>query len=316
MWWAGVDASRPRRARRRRHGRPGVVAAPGRSQFTRLTGDPRHALRTPSRIGAGRTGARRRCTARPWDAVAMDVGGSARRDADVPRYVRPTLPAKSFADERGRPIAYGRARRVVPSAHWPRGGANDFNDQERYAPIGTVAHALVTFLETTFEVAVDKDVPPSPFAFFPILRSADPERLVHVRPAFDDQAPIIIAIGGQPGRLDVYAGCFSSFDMWFCGCDACDEPWEDTADWLENAILSVAAGELRERISHRPFARARFQLGGDASRLARGVHPVGNVDPGVLRETRNTLDSLPDGTWQPYSLRQGGTVVNVQSSAI
>ncbi len=246
----------------------------------------------------------------------MDVGGSARRDAGGPRYVRPTLLAPSFKDERGRPIAYGRAREVVPGAYWPRGGTNDFNDQERYAAIGTVAHALVTFLETTFEVTVDKDVPPSAFAYFPILRRANPERLVHVRPAFDDQAPIIIAIGGQPGRLDVYAGCISSFDMWFCGCDACDEPWEDTADWLESVILSVAAGELRERIGHHPFARARFQLGGDASRLARGVFPVGNVDPRVLRETRNTLDSLPDGTWQPYSLRQSGAGMRVQSSAI
>ena len=246
----------------------------------------------------------------------MDVGGSARRDAGGPRYVRPTVPAQSFQDERGRPIAYGRARGAVPSAHWPRGGTNDFNDQERYAPIGMVAHALVTFLETTFDVTVDEHVPPSTFAFFPILRSANPERFVHVRPAFHDQAPIIIAMGGQPGRVDVYAGCFSRFDMWFCGCDACDEPWEDTADWLESVILSVAAGELRERISHRPFARARSQLGGGASRLARGVHPVGNVDPGVLREMRNTLDSLTDGTWQPYSLRQGGSVMHVPSSAI
>ncbi len=221
-----------------------------------------------------------------------------------PTYSRPAIADREFVDDLGRTVVYGRQREEAPE-RGPRDGETDvFSHQERYAPIFTVAEALVAHLTAFYDVVVDDDLRQS--SRFDILREA-PEasfaRVVSLRPIAPTEAPLVIGFHDRPGSIRLLAGWYSEFDMWFCGCDACDEPWEDVADSLEDVVLSVAERGTIERLDRRARGSARYRLDPSRRRMWDGSVPKRAMRPEILEAANDSSRELEDGRWMPWTPR-------------
>jgi hypothetical protein len=219
-------------------------------------------------------------------------------------YSRPAIADGEFVDELGRPVVYGRRRAESPW-HGPREAeTNIFSHQERYAPIFTVAEALVAHLAASYDVVVDDDLRHS--GRFDIARGGEESafaRVVSIRPIAFDEAPLLLGFHGRPGSIRVLAGWYSEFDMWFCGCDACDEPWEDVADSLEDVVLSVAERGTTERIDGRIRGRARYWLDPSRGRVWAGSIPKRGMRLEILEAASSSSRERDHGRWMPWTPR-------------
>jgi hypothetical protein len=110
---------------------------------------------------------------------------------------------------------------------------------------------------------------------------------------YSDEAP----------QIRVVAGWYSEFDMWFCGCDACDEPWEDVADWLEEVVLSVAERGTTERLDRRRRGRARYWLDASSRRRRAGSISKSAMRSEVLESAIASSRELDHGRWMPWTPR-------------
>ncbi|KAF2414330.1 hypothetical protein B1729_05280 [Microbacterium sp. B35-04] len=222
----------------------------------------------------------------------------------TPTYSRPAIADREFVDEFGRPVVYGRRRHEAPE-HGPRDGeANVLSHQERYEPIFTVAEALIAHLAATYDVVVGDDLRQS--SRFDIMREAPDAsfaRVVSIRPVAPTEAPLVIGFHDQPGSVRVLAGWYSEFDMWFCGCDACDEPWEDVADSLEDVILHVAERGTTERLDSRAWGSAHYRLDPSRRRMWGGSIAKRAMRPEILKAANNSSRELGDGRWLPWTPR-------------
>lgn len=224
-----------------------------------------------------------------------------------PMYSRPTIADQDYVDERGRTVVYGRRRAEAPELGPPNGGTNVFSHQERYEPIFTVAEALIAHLAAAYDVVVDDNVRQS--SGFDII-TGRPEsafaRVVSIRPIASTEAPLLLGFHDQPGSIRVLAGCYSEFDMSFCGCDACDEPWEDVADSLEEVVLSVAESGTTERLDRRRQGSARYWLDPSRRRMWAGSIPKRVMRPEVLAAVSSSSHKLDHGWWMPWTPRTNG----------
>lgn len=222
----------------------------------------------------------------------------------TPKYVRPTIEEREFVDDRGRTILYGRRRDDAPHADLRDRGTNVFSHQERYAPIFTVADALVAHLVASYDVVVEEDLRLAS-RFATSRRAPEPAfvRVVEVRPVDSTEAPIVLGFRDRPGSLDLLAGWYSDFDMWFCGCDACDEPWDDVADSLEDVILSIAEHGMTEKVDRRAWGRARYALDPTEQDTWTGSIPKRMLRPEILEASHNTSRDLDQGRWRPWTRR-------------
>ena len=222
----------------------------------------------------------------------------------TPTYSRPAIAERDYVDELGRTVLYGRRRSEAPEQGPPGEGTNVFSHQERYEPIFTVADALIAHLATSYAVVVDDDLRwSSGFDIITERPKAAFARVVRISPLARAEAPLLIGFHDQPGSLRVMAGWYSEFDMWFCGCDACDEPWEDIADSLEDVILSVAEQGTTERINRRRRGKARYRLDPSRRRMWAGSIPKLAMRPEVLEAVSNSSRHLDDGRWMPWTPR-------------
>lgn len=105
-----------------------------------------------------------------------------------------------------------------------------------------------------------------------------------------------------PGVISVFAGIFSQFDMWFCGCDACDETWQEVADSLEDVLLRLARGGVSESLGRGRSGRAQWSLGRPGG-VWSGTMPLRGVPRRQRHEWAGQLEQLPEGRWSGWARR-------------
>ena len=108
---------------------------------------------------------------------------------------------------------------------------------------------------------------------------------------------------GYPGVV-VHAGVLHDFPFPVCGCDACDETAETTADRMEMLVLTVAAGGYTERY---PVGRKRWSeyalTAFDGSGSESGQGEPAPVAAARLHDAEIRLRDV-DGAWSPWPLRR------------
>lgn len=216
--------------------------------------------------------------------------------AGQPRYVRPPLPQETYLSREGEPIAYGR--------QWGADGPDPDSysvdsHPERFAGLHTIVRALVEHLAAVYDADVDDD-PAHAGEMLPDVK--DVLRAIKVTPRRSDAATLTFVLTGYPGVV-VHAGVLHDFPLPVCGCDACDETVETTADRLEMLALSVAAGGYSERypVGGRRWSEyALTAFDGSGSESGSG-EPV-PAPAARLQEAEIRLRDLPAG-WRPWPLR-------------
>jgi len=164
-----------------------------------------------------------------------------RQDDYVLSYVRPPIDAPAMRDADGQVIVYGN--------RW--GGQSPPEETysvdphpERFAPLHTVADALIEYLGGTYDVQVLE----SEEASADLLRPRpDAVRAVRIQPNGPDCAALTFVFTTYPG-IAMHAGLLHDFHYPVCGCDACDSNWNFEADDLERTVLAIVTGHYREGI--------------------------------------------------------------------
>ena len=161
---------------------------------------------------------------------------------------------------------------------------------ERFAPVVAAVEAVIDHLETWYAVDVGR-------------RTDDQGTpVVQLRPTTG--APLTIR--STDGGLDVEAGALFRERMPGCACDACDETAETVTDRLEETVLAIAAGGLREVF---PIGRRRWMHTRILNLDGGGWSSSGSPDPSLSSEqldaAEELLGRLRDGWWPAWSLRPG-----------
>jgi hypothetical protein len=217
--------------------------------------------------------------------------------AGQPRYVRPDLPAATYYSRKGEPIPYGR--------QWGEGGPDPDSysvdsHPERFAGLHLVARALIDHLKAVYDV----DVQDGPAHAGELLTEGrDVLQAFRVTPRDSGAAALTFVLTGYPGVV-VHAGVLHDFPFPVCGCDACDETVETTADRLERLVLSVAAGGYSERY---PVGRRRWSeyalTAFDGSGSESGQGEPAPASPLRLQNAELRLRGVAGG-WNPWPLRR------------
>lgn len=159
-------------------------------------------------------------------------------------YARPSIDAPVFRDADGQVIDYG--------GRWPGSPPDESysvdTHPERFAPLHTVAEALILHLQDTYDVHVVEAAETAADLLHP---AGDVVRAVRIRPNDPACAALTIVFTAYPG-IRMHAGLLHDFHYPVCGCDACDESWEGQAGQLEEQVLAVVGGHYRESIGLGP----------------------------------------------------------------
>ena len=209
-------------------------------------------------------------------------------------YERPLIPARSFTDEDGNPIPYGSRWEDSP----PDDSYSVTSHTERFAPLQTIADALIEHLSLAYDVEVRDD---------PALASRDGQeisrgaRAVLLTPASPDAAPLAFVQTDFPGVL-LHAGALHRFTFPVCGCDACDDDWTTLADDLETTVFDVVAGRYEESITAgtEPAVGYRLENAG-GSGTSRGFTTVDSPEQTGLDGRR--LTGPWRQVWHPWPRR-------------
>lgn len=226
----------------------------------------------------------------------------------APGYSRPALDIAQYRDEHGDVIPYGsRWDRLPYDGSPPDWAYSQCPHPERFAPLWTVADAVVAFLSEAYLVdvvqrtGVDPELPAvarrhletrlrtaALTATTTVLVPRGPGATLAVMRTEDER--------GFPG-LFVFAGDAFEHNAVGCGCDACDDRVEDLADDLERVCFDVAQGYFFERWDRRGLTvgRHRPQVGGEWS-----TTPRGQVDRDVRRTVKASMRHRPDGVWPAW----------------
>jgi len=144
---------------------------------------------------------------------------------------------------------------------------------ERFAPLLEVAKALRAHLLETYDVTEDGD---------------------RLTPADLAAAPLEIELTDFPG-VRVRAGFAGSMGAPGCGCDACDEGLEESAEELERYVFAVVAGRYQERLDGKWVTIETW----DEQGSGRSEGSRNNYSKDVIAALRR------HGTWKPWPLRSG-----------
>lgn len=143
-------------------------------------------------------------------------------------YTRPRLTDLVLHDADGQVIPYG--------SRWTDGDGPEESysvttHPERFAPLVTVAEAIVEHLTRTYAVEVTET-------------STTHHREVTLTPTDTRAAPLTIVVSDFPSA-SFRTGTSVSINQ-MCGCDHCDEDVVDLAGELEEGVAAVVAGQLSE----------------------------------------------------------------------
>ena len=208
-------------------------------------------------------------------------------------YRRPVIAGQEYFDDRAALIAYGQ--------RWPGQPAQESYSvtahRQRFAPLHTVAQALMDWLLARFEVRCVQDpglAAALGYATEPVVQS------VRLIPADRACAPLGLVFTDFPGVL-LSVGALYQWHFPICGCDACDDSVDELLDDLEEQIATAVAGHFTEILdeSGSGLLTHRFDPDGAAGRESSGG--VEGISPERLARARAMLPA--DGVWAPWPVR-------------
>lgn len=204
-------------------------------------------------------------------------------------YQRPLIDAPVFRDGEGQVIPYGNRWATGP----PGETYSVDTHPERFAPLHTVADALIGYLRETYDVEVEDSEGVAADLVHPPFH--DVVRAVRIRPNDPSCATLTVVFTGYPG-IYLHAGLLNEFHYPVCGCDACDSTWEAEADDLERQVHAVVTGRYRESIDRRlggPWVGYSFTYadGGESS----GGGLANGIPKERIRAANPTLGKFSDG---------------------
>src|SRR5260370_21930850 len=145
-------------------------------------------------------------------------------------YTRPAIAPREHRDEFGAVIRYGTRWSGSP----PDDSYSRVSNPDRFAPLQTIAEALIEHLNAAYQASASSTT-----------------NLVSVTPEHPDGAPLVFQFTDFPGVV-LRAGVRYSAAFPACGCDACDETWQQAADDMERLVFAVTDGGFSERITRPP----------------------------------------------------------------
>lgn len=209
-------------------------------------------------------------------------------------YVRPPLPDVVLYDESGAPIPYG--------ARWggespPEDSYSRLTHLERFAPLHTVAEALISWIESTFDV----DTVEGPEVAADLLHPKDEvTKAVRLTPRQPDCAALTFVMTSQPGMF-LHAGALHDFYFPVCSCDACDEELAGLAEELEWTVRTVVGGQYSERFDRWPSQWIEYRLDEPGVGMRSGRSRPRDLPRERVRAAK---DSLPiGGMWAAWPTR-------------
>lgn len=196
--------------------------------------------------------------------------------------MRPLIDAPVFRDADGQVIDYG--------ARWDGSPPVDSyavdTHPDRFAPLHSVADALIAHLRDTYVVEVDE----GEGLVAELVHAAahhDVVRAVRIRPNDSACASLTMVFTAYPA-IRVHAGLLNDFHYPVCGCDACDSNWQSEADALERHVLAVVSGNYRETVERRGFAL----WAGYAFTYPDGAESGATREPNLPREVLKAAASV------------------------
>ena len=221
------------------------------------------------------------------------------RSAAASGYARPAVAPPVILDDAGVPIPFGtRWGGNLP----PESLYSVDRHPERFAPLLSVADALIAHLRRIYDVSVDTS------GAFPDREPKDlgsirddiaVRRVVRLAPSRMDAAPLTFVYTEYPS-VELEAGAFLVSRFPDCGCEACDEDWSSVADKLEEAVFAVVNGAFTETLSGR-WLTTRLGRSDGESRYGCRVKDL-RYSPSYIAKARRTLKPLTAG-WQPWPRR-------------
>lgn len=221
-----------------------------------------------------------------------------REDDEVRSYVRPSFDAPVIRDADGQIIVYGN--------RW--GGQSPPEETysvdphpERFAPLHTVADALIEYLTDIYDVRVLESDEVSADLLRP---QPDAVRAVRIQPNDPACAALTFVLTTYPGIV-MHAGLLHDFHYPVCGCDACDSSWDFEVDDLERTVLAIVTGHYREGVEGERRPRVVYTLtypGGERS----GRSLASDFVADRLQSAGPILRSLSNG-WAAWPLAAAGT---------
>ncbi|MCR2826498.1 DUF6226 family protein [Microbacterium sp. zg.Y909] len=199
-------------------------------------------------------------------------------------FTRPPFPEEDYRDADGQVIRYG--------TRWGNGGPPEeaysrLSHLGRFAPLLLDLDALIGHLQTWYLVDVDR-------------KTVDQETQLVLRPS----TGATVAITATVESVRIQGGALFRAVAPQCSCDACDESAETAADHLEDVLLAIAAGGLREvfPVGHRRWQHTQLcTLEGE--RHSSNGEPDRNLTPDELEHITAALRELHDGWWPAWTLR-------------
>ncbi|MDJ0322503.1 DUF6226 family protein [Cryobacterium sp. PH31-AA6] len=212
-------------------------------------------------------------------------------------YRRPTFPVEIYRDEQGRPIDYGNR---WGGASPPEDAYSRVSNLQRFARLHDVADALIEWLQTTFDVAVDE----APNATADLLHLPNEVvRAVRVVPRNPTAAPLTFVLTPFTG-VYLHAGLLNDFHLPVCGCDACDEDVLNLAEELEWTTRTVVSGGYSERFDPGRGDWIEYRLEEPGVGMRSGRSRTEDLPEDRVKSARTALP--PAGQWSPWPLLAKG----------
>jgi hypothetical protein len=212
----------------------------------------------------------------------------------VPAYRRPDIPPAVYVGEDGEPIRYGDRWPGMP----PEDSYSRTSHLERFAPLHSVALALIDWLEATYDVEVDRDASTDDLLHV----GTDVTKAVCVTPRDPHAAPITFVFTPFPG-VRLFAGVLFEAAYPSCGCDACDECAEQSAEEMEWTVEVIVGGGFSEHVDSWPAKTFAHRLQNETGMRA-GQQSARDLPAGRAKAARAQLP--PSGEWHPWPLRAAG----------
>jgi hypothetical protein len=209
----------------------------------------------------------------------------------VTEYLRPLLPDVVFYDDAGAAIPYG--------ARWgdqspPEDSYSRVSNLDRFTPLDAVAEALISWLQSTFDVDTVEGDEVAADLLHP---NGDVTKAVRLTPRDPASASLTFVLTAHPGVL-VHAGALHDFFFPVCTCDACDENVESLADELEWTVRTVIAGRYLERLDRWPSQWIEYRLDEPGVGMRSGRSRTHDLPAARLRAAKHALPS--GGQWAPW----------------
>lgn len=206
-------------------------------------------------------------------------------------YERPALPMGVYVDEGGAPVEYGHRWGVNGP---PEEAYSRTTNLDRFAGLHTVAHALIDWLRSTFDVEVETG--PQVVADL-LLPPDDPIHSVRLTPRSTESAPLTFVLTSFPG-VYLHAGVLHDFHFPVCGCDACDDDVRSLAEELEWTVRMVVTGHYGESVNPQASGWLGYRLEEPGARTNSGQSRTDELPVERLEGARHLVPA--EGPWQPW----------------